>query len=162
MQNNIDEVFKYRPKLNVVERNKYYLMRKFPVTETYDSNLPTNHNITIDCQNNDANKSFAIRNNLPKSSEKEKIIINLKKKLNEDRNRLLTCRKLKEEEEIKLFKKINESQVLIEKELFEKIIIEKHEKVFKLKKLNIQDYKNKQKTFLENNLEVEKIWEVIL
>jgi len=156
MQNNIDEVFKYRPKLNVVERNKYYLMRKFPVTETYDSNLPTNHNITIDCQNNDANKSFAIRNNLSKSSEKEKIIINLKKKLNEDRNRLLTCRKLKEEEEIKLFKKINESQALIEKELFEKIIIEKHEKVFKLKKLNIQDYKNKQKTFLENNLEVEK------
>jgi hypothetical protein len=150
---NIDEVFKYRPKLNIVERNKYYLLKKFPVTETYDSCLPINDNIITDYQNIETNKSFATRNNLSKSSEKEKIIINLKKKLNDDRNKLITNRRIREEEEIKLFTKINESQALIEKEIFEKKIIEKHEKYFKLKKLNIQEYKQKQKT---KNVEMEK------
>jgi len=153
MQNTIDEVFKYRPKMNIVERNKYYLLRNYPVTETYDSNLTTNEHIITDYQNIETNKSFVTKNNLSKSSEKDKIILNLKKKLNDDRNKLITNRRIKEEEEIKLFKKINESQTLIEKEIFEKKIIEKHEKYFKLKKLNIEEYKQNLKT---KKVEVEK------
>ena len=96
--------------MNTVERNKYYLLRKFPVTETYDSNLTTNDHIITDYQNIETNKSIVTRNYLSKSSEKDKIILNLKKKLNEDRNKLITSRRIKEEEEIKLFKKINKSQ----------------------------------------------------
>ena len=144
MQNIIDEGFKYKPKMNIIERNKYYLLRKFPVTETNDSNLTTNDHIITDYPNIETKKSFVTNNNLSKSSEKEKIILNLKKKLNDDRKRLITNRRIKEEEEIKLFKKINESQILIEKEIFEKKIIEKHEKYFKLKKLNIEEYKQNQ------------------
>ena len=144
---NTGEVLIYRPKLNKIERNKYHLLKKIQEAETYNSNLITKSNVKNDNKRLKQNKSFFI---------KDQIILNLKKKLNDDREKLINIRRIKEEEEIMLFKKINESKLLIEKELLEKKIYEKHLKTFKLKKLNLEDYKSNQNSCEEKKLQTEK------
>ena len=154
MQNT--DVFIYRPKLSKIERNKYNLLKKIEETEAYKVNLTMKNNFINDNKRLKSNKTSFFQFDLSKATEKDQIILDLKKKLNEDREKLINNRRMKEEEEIMLFKKINESQLLIEKELLQKKIYEKHEKTFKLKKLNINDYKSNQDSLGEKKIVIEK------
>jgi hypothetical protein len=117
---NIGEVFIYRPKLSRIERNKYNLLKKNEETEAYKSNLTTKNNTINVNKRLKANKTIFIQFDFSKTTEKDQILLDLKKKLNEDREKLINNRKIKEEEEIILFKKIYESQLLIERELLKK------------------------------------------
>jgi len=154
MQNT--DVFIYRPKLSKIERNKYNLLKKIEENEAYKGNLTMKNNFINDNKRLKSNKTSFFQFDLSKATEKDQIILDLKKKLNEDREKLINNRRMKEEEEIMLFKKINESQLLIEKELLQKKIYEKHEKTFKLKKLNINDYKSNQDSLGEKKIDIEK------
>ena len=154
MQNT--DVFIYRPKLRKIERNKYNLLKKIEENEAYKGNLTMKNNFINDNKRLKSNKTSFFQFDLSKATEKDQIILDSKKKLNEDREKLINNRRMKEEEEIMLFKKINESQLLIEKELLQKKIYEKHEKTFKLKKLNINDYKSNQDSLGEKKIDIEK------
>ena len=154
MQNT--DVFIYRPKLSKIERNKYNLLKKIEENEAYKGNLTMKNNFINDNKRLKSNKTSFFQFDLSKATEKDEIILDLKKKLNEDREKLINNRRMKEEEEIMLFKKINESKLLIEKELLQKKIYEKHEKTFKLKKLNINDYKSNQDSLGEKKIDIEK------
>ena len=156
---NIGGFFIYRPKLSKIERNKYNLLKKIEENEAYKGNLVIKNNFINDNKKLKINKTSFFQFDLSKTMEKDQILLDLKKKLNEDREKLINNRRIKEEEEIMLFKKIKESQSLIEKELLKKKICEKHEKTFKLKKLNINDYKSNQDSFVEKKFETEKNFE---
>ena len=160
MQNS-SEVFIYRPKLNKIERNKYNLLKKSQQTEIYNNNLITNNFVISDNKRLIKNKSFFVNFDPSKAIENDQIILDLRKKLNEDREKLINNRRIKEEEEIKIFKRINESQLLIEKKLLEKKINGKHEKTFKLKKLDLKDYKINQDSLDVKKLKVQKNYEDI-
>ena len=170
MKKILNELILTTPKLNKLERNKYYELKFFSNDEKLKIiNLKTEsekyENLFKSYEENDklyniisTNQSYEFRNIKLLKDNNEQNITEYKKKLNEDLERILNEKKIKEEKEKNLIKQINEKKLLTEKEELEKKLSVKYEKIFNLRKVNLNNFNSCKKIFINESkqLEVEK------